>query len=65
MLDNLIKDLEKIKKELESIDTNSDKERARIEELADKVLNIFENADIELPEEHPEDGGKQTPGSKV
>lgn len=65
MLDNLIKDLEKVKKELESVDINSDKGRAQIEELADKVLNIFENANIELPKEYSEDGGKQTPGSKV
>jgi hypothetical protein len=68
MLDNLIQELTKLKEELEAINIDQIPEEQRFEfvsSLADKVLNTLDNADIPLPEEHPEDGGIEIPTSEL
>lgn len=68
MLDNLIEELTKLKEEIDAIDINQIPEEQRFEfvnNLADKVLNTLDNANIPLPEEHPEDGGNEIPTSEV
>jgi hypothetical protein len=68
MLDNLIQELTKLKEEIDAIDINQIPEEQRFEfvnNLADKVLNTLDNADIPLPEEHPEIGGIEIPTSEV
>jgi hypothetical protein len=67
MLDDLLKELTKLKEEIDAIDINQIPEEQRFEfvnGLADKVLNTLDNANIPLPEEHPEDGGIEIPTSK-
>jgi|694.fasta_scaffold44899_5 hypothetical protein len=67
MLDDLLKELTKLKEEIDVIDINQIPEEQRFEfvnGLADKVLNTLDNANIPLPEEHPEDGGIEIPTSK-
>jgi len=67
MLDDLLKELTKLKEEIDAIDINQIPEEQRFEfvnGLADKVLNTLDNANIPLPEEHPEDGGIEIPTSE-
>lgn len=62
MLGELIKELTQLKLEIDSVDfeTIPEEQRAqRLNELAEKVLNTLDNAKIEVPEEHQDDGGKQ------
>jgi hypothetical protein len=68
MLDNLIQELTKLKEEIDAVDINQIPEEQRFEfvnSLADKVLNTLDNADIPLPEEHPELGRAEVPTSEV
>jgi hypothetical protein len=67
MLDNLIQELTKLKEEIDAVDINQIPEEQRFEfvnSLADKVLNTLDNADIPLPEEHPELGRAEVPTSE-
>jgi hypothetical protein len=67
MLDDLLKELTKLKEEIDAIDINQIPEEQRFEfvnGLADKVLNTLDNANIPLPEEHPEDSGIEIPTSE-
>jgi hypothetical protein len=67
MLKDLLHQLQSIKKEVDNLDINQlpeDQRAAVIAALADKVLNTLDNADIPLPEEHPEDGGIEIPTSE-
>lgn len=62
MLGELIKELTQLKLEIDSVDfeTIPEEQRAqRLNELAEKVLNTLDNAKIEVPEEHQDDGGEQ------
>jgi hypothetical protein len=68
MLDNLIKELTKLQEEIDAINIDQipeDQRVATIVTLTDKVLNTLDNANIPLPEEHPEDGGSEIPTSEV
>jgi len=68
MLDNLIKELTKLQEEINAINIDQIPEDQRVETivaLTDKVLNTLDNANISLPEEHPEDGGIEIPSSKI
>jgi len=68
MLKDLLHQLQAIKKEVDNLDINQlpeDQRAAVIATLADKVLNTLDNADIPLPEEHPEVGGIEIPTSEL
>jgi hypothetical protein len=67
MLDDLLKELTKLKEEIDAIDINQIPEEQRFEfvnGLADKVLNTLDNAHIPLPEEHSDDSGTEVPSSE-
>lgn len=67
MLDNLIQELTKLKEEIDAINIDQIPEEQRFEfvnNLADKVLNTLDNANIPLPEEHPDDSGIEIPTSE-
>jgi len=67
MLDNLIQELTKLKAEIDAINIDQIPEEQRFEfvnSLADKVLNTLDNANIPLPEEHPDDSGIEIPTSE-
>lgn len=62
MLGELIKELTQLKLEIDSVDfeTIPEEQRAqRLNELAEKVLNILDNAEIKIPEEYQDDGREQ------
>lgn len=68
MLDNLLKELITLKSEIDNVNINQlpeDQRAAAITALADKVLNILDNADIPLPDEHPDDSGIEVPTSEL
>jgi hypothetical protein len=68
MLDNLIQELTKLKEEINAINIDQIPEDQRVETmvtLTDKVLNTLDNANISLPEEHPESGGIEIPTSEI
>jgi hypothetical protein len=68
MLDNLIQELTKLKEEINAINIDQIPEDQRVETmvtLTDKVLNTLDNANISLPEEHPEIGGIEIPTSEL
>jgi hypothetical protein len=68
MLNDLLKELQNIKKEIDSLNTDQlpeDQRVAVISALADKVLNTLDNADIPLPEEHSDDSGTEVPTSEL
>ncbi len=67
MLEDLIKELTTLKQNLESINTDSptEQQRVQLEELAGKVLKTFEDANIEIPEEYPDDSGIEIPTSEI
>ena len=68
MLDNLIKELQNIRKEIDNLNTNQlpeDQRVAAVNALADKVLNTLDNAEIPVPEEHSDDSGTEVPTSKL
>ena len=67
MLDDLLKELTKLKEEIDAINIDQIPEEQRFEfvnSLADKVLNTLDNANIPLPEEHPDDSGIEIPTSE-
>jgi len=67
MLYDLLKELKSIRNEVDNLNINQlpeDQRVAAISALADKVLNTLDNANIPLPEEHPEDGGIEIPTSE-
>jgi hypothetical protein len=68
MLKDLLHQLQAIKKEVDNLDINQlpeDQRAALIASLADKVLNTLDNANIPLPEEHPDDSGTEVPTSEL
>jgi hypothetical protein len=68
MLDNLLKELQNIRNEVDNLNINQlpeDQRVAAISALADKVLNTLDNADIPLPKEHPDDSGIEIPTSEL
>jgi hypothetical protein len=66
MLEELLKELQTLKSEVETINQLPENQReAAATAFAEKVLNTLDNADIPLPEEHPEDGGIEIPTSEV
>ena len=67
MLDNLIQELQNIRKEIDSLNTDQlpeDQRVAAISALADKVLNTLDNAEIPLPDEYSDDSGIKIPTSE-
>jgi len=68
MLKELLEQLQTLKNEVESFDPKQlpeDQQAPKLMELAEKVLNTLENANIELPEEHSIDGGDEIPTSEL
>ena len=68
MLDNLIKELQNIRKEIDNLNTNQlpeDQRVATVNALADKVLNTLDNAEIPLPDEHSDDSRIEVPTSEL
>ena len=68
MLDNLIKELQNIRKEIDNLNTNQlpeDQRVAAVNALADKVLNTLDNAEIPLPDEHSDDSRIEVPTSEL
>ena len=62
MLGELIKELTKLKSEIDSVDFQSipeDQRAQRLNELAEQVLNTLDNARIEIPEEYQSNSGEQ------
>ena len=62
MLGGLIKELTKLKSEIDSVDFQSipeDQRAQRLNELAEQVLNTLDNARIEIPEEYQSNSGEQ------
>lgn len=61
MLGELIKELTKLKSEIDSVDfeTLTEEQRAqRLSKLAEQVLNTLDNAELEIPEEYQNDSGE-------
>jgi len=68
MLKELLEQLQTLKNEVESFNIKQlpeDQQAPKLMELAEKVLNILENADIEIPEEHSYDSGIEVPTSEL
>jgi hypothetical protein len=68
MLKELLEQLQTLKNEVESFNIKQlpeDQQAPKLMELAEKVLNILENADIEIPEEHSDDSGIEVPTSEL
>lgn len=68
MLNDLLKELQTIKNEVDNLDVNQlpeDQRVAAISALADKVLNTLYNAEILLPDEHSNDSGIEVPTSEL
>ena len=64
MLKELLNSLQTLKNEIDSFDPKQlpeDQQAPKLMELAEKVLNTLENANIELPEEHSIDGRDEIP----
>ena len=62
MLGELIKELTKLKSEIDSVDFQSipeDQRAQRLNELAEQVLNTLDNARIEIPEEYQSNSREQ------
>jgi hypothetical protein len=62
MLGELIKELTKLKSEMDSVDFQSipeDQRAQRLNELAEQVLNTLDNAHVEIPEEYQSNSGEQ------
>ena len=62
MLGELIKELTKLKSEMDSVDFQSipeDQRAQRLTELAEQVLNTLDNAHVEIPEEYQSNSGEQ------
>jgi hypothetical protein len=68
MLNDLLKELQNIRKEVDNLNIDQLPEDQRvlaISILADKVLNTLNNATIPLPEEHSDDSGIEVPTSEL
>jgi hypothetical protein len=68
MLKELLEQLQTLKNEVESFNIKQlpeDQQAPKLMELAEKVLNILENADIEIPKEHSDDSGIEVPTSEL
>ena len=68
MLKELLEQLQVLKNEVESFDPKQlpeDQQAPKLMELADKVLNILENANIEIPDKHSDDSGIEVPTSEL
>lgn len=68
MLEELLNELKNIEKEVneEHIKQLPIEERvALLQNLAEKVLNTLENADIKIPKEYSIDGGDEIPTSEI
>ena len=62
MLGELIKELTQLKQEIDSVDFQNipeDQRVQRLNELAEHVLNVLDNAKIEVPEEYQSNSGEQ------
>jgi hypothetical protein len=62
MLGELIKELTKLKSEIDSVDFQSipeDQRIQRLNELAEQVLKTLDNAHVEIPEEYQSNSGEQ------
>ena len=62
MLGELIRELTQLKQEIDSVDfqnTPEDQRTQRLNELAEKVLNVLDNAKVELPQGDPDISGEQ------
>jgi hypothetical protein len=65
MLKELLEQLQTLKSEVESIDKLPEDQQAVVAAtLAEKVLNILENATVPLPEQHSKLSGEQIPPSE-
>ena len=68
MLNDLLKELKNIRKEVDNLNISQlpeDQRVAAISALADKVLNTLDNANIPLPEEHSDNSGIEVPTSEL
>jgi len=68
MLNDLLKELQNIRKEVDNLNIDQlpeDQRVAAISALADKVLNTLDNANIEIPDEHSDDSGIKVPTSEL
>jgi hypothetical protein len=68
MLDNLLNDLKKIKKEVDQEHMNqlSIEEKAELlHNLANRVLKTLEHANKEIPKQHSNDSGTEVPTSEL
>jgi hypothetical protein len=66
MLKELLNNLQTLKNEMETINQlPEDQQAQRLSEIADKVLNTLENADIEIPDEYSVDSGIEIPPSEI
>ncbi len=62
MLEELLKELQKIKLELDQLDPSSNIDQQKVDRLnkiAEQVLNTLDNAELEIPEEYQNDGREQ------
>ena len=68
MLKELLEQIQALKNEVESFDPNQlpqDQQAPKLMELAGKVLNTLENANIEISDEHSDDSGIEIPTGEV
>jgi hypothetical protein len=65
MLKELLKELHTLKSEVDQINQlPEDQQAAALNILAEQVLNVLENANIEIPEEYSNDSGIEIPTSE-
>jgi hypothetical protein len=65
MLKELLKELHTLKSEVDQINQLPEDQRAAaLNILAEQVLNVLENANIEIPEEYSNDSGIEIPTSE-
>jgi hypothetical protein len=66
MLKELLKELQTLKSEVDQINQLPEDHRAAVATaLAEKVLNVLENADIKVPEGNTIDGGIEIRTSEI
>jgi hypothetical protein len=68
MLDNLLHELKTIEKTVDKEYINQlpiEERVALLHNIASRVLNTLDNANKEIPKQHPEDGGIEIPTSEV
>jgi len=65
MLKELLNSLQTLKNEVDQINQLPEDQRASsLNILAEQVLNVLENANIEIPEEHSDDSEIEIPTSE-